>query len=218
MVSVRREALKRIILRFFPKAFRPKQYDPKQHWTQWGLIYKDRYHRRFERGQKQGDDRYLSLFDEHVARLAPSSLLDVGCGYGLYLKEFETRFPSLHLEGCDIAPTQIEECKKYLGPNTRVVLKESEPYVLPYEDKEFDLTLTYGVCLYVPHDKIDTFVREIQRVTKKHYLFIENTRGSDGYSYTNHDYPAVFARLGIKLEIVKELVPEITERLYLATF
>jgi SAM-dependent methyltransferase len=210
------QALKRLILKVFPKSFRPKQYDPKQHWTNFGLIYKERYHRRFERGQKQGDDRYQSLFVEQVKALAPASLLDVGCGYGLYLKEFEAHLPALHLEGCDISPTQLDACREFLGPKTRVLLKESEPYKLPYADKSFDVTITYGVCLYVPHDKIDDFVREIARVTKRHYLFIENSRGDDGYSYNNHDYPAVFARVGIPLTIVKELVPEMQERLYRA--
>ncbi|MCC6809427.1 MAG: class I SAM-dependent methyltransferase [Deltaproteobacteria bacterium] len=210
--------LKRFILSLFPRAFRPKEYDPKQHWTNFGLIYKKRYHRRFERNLKAGDDMNVRLLSDYVEKLAPKSVLDIGCGYGLYVKAFEDRFPLLHVEGCDISPTQLDEARTFLGPNTRVFLKESEPYKLPYKDKEFDLAITYGVCLYLPHDKIDGFINEIARVTKRHYLFIENSRGDDGYSYTNHDYPAVFQRLGIPLTIERELIPAIKERLYLATF
>jgi SAM-dependent methyltransferase len=211
------DALKRLVLKIFPKSFRPESYDPKQHWTNFGLVYKSRYHRKFLRGKKKGHDRYVTVFVDAVKALAPRSLLDLGCGYGLYLRAFEEAFPELKLDGCDISPTQLEEAKIFLGPKTRVTLKESEPFSLPYADKSFDVTVTYGVCLYVPHDKIDDFIKEIVRVTKGHYLFVENSRGDDGYSYRNHDYVAVFQRLGIPLEIKAELDPAITERLYLAT-
>ncbi len=209
-------AVKRLVLRLYPKAFRGGEYDPKKYWTHFGLIYREKYHRRFLRGLKKGSDRNVELMTTCVGKLGVKSVLDVGCGYGLFLKALSERHPELRLSGCDVSPTQVEETRKFLGEQSGIDVRESDNFRLPFEDKAFDLSYTVVVCICIPAEKIEDFLREIVRVTRSYCLFLENRRGYSGWSYHEHDYPALFTRLGLPHVVVKDVVhDERPGRLYL---
>ncbi len=94
------------------------------------------------------------------------------------------------------------------------MLSETDGVTLPYDDKSIDITLTYGVCIHVPPEKIISFIKEILRVTRKHYLFLESSTGRNAYYYFSHDYPAIYDRIGVRLEVLK-VFDEIS-RMYIA--
>jgi SAM-dependent methyltransferase len=179
------------------------KYNPKKYWTARGLSYRKEFDRSFEKSP--GSDRGLSLILGTLKQYEFSSFLDIGCGYGLYLKPIEKEFRLDKIAGCDISSTQIKEAGKYLGPDSKVKLAVTDGEHLPYEDKSFDITFTYGVCIHVPHKKIEAFIKEILRVTRKHYLFIESHAGKDSMYYISHDYPALFKNIGVPLRVIKEL-------------
>lgn len=192
-------------------------YNPKRYWSIKGISYRDEYHRRFERRLREtGYDRNLSLITETLKQLEFTSLLDVGCGYGLYLQQIDRVFPKLEkIHGCDISPTMVEEAKHFLGYPSKIVIDETDGKHLPYPDKSFDSVMTYGVCIHVTHENIEDFIREILRVSKKVFLLIESSRGTDGFEYFSHDYPAIFHKLGYALQTLKELNTKNKECLYL---
>lgn len=188
------------------------RYNPKRYWAARGLVYRKESERAFK--EKPYWNRNTTLILETLKSYQFSSFLDVGCGYGLYLKSIEQEFKLDKIAGCDISPSQIKEAKKFLGPTSKVTLIETDGENLPYRDKSFDITFTYGVCIHVPHEKITHFIKEILRVTRKHYIFLESSLGKDSLYYVSHDYPAIFKEIGVNLEVLKELGPN--ERIYAA--
>ncbi len=188
--------LERWILRLYPKAFRGGKYDPKTYWTHFGHIYREKYHRRFLRDLKKGDDRNVGLVTTVIANLGVHSALDIGCGYGLFLKALEERYPQLALHGCDVSPTQVQSTREFLGNGSRVNVVESGNTSLPFADKSVDLSYTIVTCVQVPAAHIEAFLQDVFRVTRRYGLFLENRRGYSGWSYHEHDYPALFTKLG----------------------
>ena len=85
---------------------------------------------------------------------------------------------------------------------------------LPYPDESFDVCLTYGVGVHVPHERIHAFLEEILRVTRSRYLFLESgseTGDRKSSYYFAHDYEAIFAELGYRAELLVELDPAVKE-------
>jgi SAM-dependent methyltransferase len=191
-------------------------YDPKLYWTERGRTYKREFHERFERRRREsGADRNLSLISRTLADAPFESFLDIGCGYGLYLDHVEKASPGLRrIAGCDISPTQLAEARRFLGSGSRVELAEVDGETLPYEDEAFDVTFTYGVCIHVPHPRIEAFLGEILRVTRRSYIFIESSVEAAAQKhphYFAHDYPAILSRLGYRTELLADLDPDAAE-------
>jgi SAM-dependent methyltransferase len=195
-----------------------QSYDPKNYWTFQGRNYKQKYHERFQkRLQETGYDRNIRLLLSTLHEFDFESILDVGCGYGLYLQAIEREFPDLvGIQGCDISPTQLEQAHEFLGSASRVKLDETNGLLLPYLDSSFDIVITYGVCIHVPDERIIDFITENLRVAKQAYVFIESSSPVPNYGYFSHEYPTLFRQLGNVLEIKRELDPKSTERLYVA--
>lgn len=195
---------------------KPRSYDPKSYWTEQGETYRQKYHERFEkRLQENGYDRNIGILMSTLREFDFKSILDVGCGYGLYLQAIEREFPDLsNIQGCDISPTQLEDAREFLGSDSRVKLIETDGAHLLYPDKHFDVVITYGVCIHIPNSKIEDFILEILRVTRQAYIFIESSSSINEHSYFAHNYPDIFEKLGTPLEIRKELNPKHKERLY----
>lgn len=195
-----------------------RSYDPKAFWTAQGETYKQKYHERFEkRLHENGYDRNISVLLSTLRDYHFNSILDVGCGYGLYLQAIEREFPELAvIQGCDISPTQLEQAREFLGTATRVKLDETDGVHLPYPDKHFDIVITYGVCVLVPDKSIKRFISENLRVAKQAYIFIESNLTTKYFGYFSHDYPSLFEELGVGLRIIKVLDSTTNEKLYVA--
>jgi ubiquinone/menaquinone biosynthesis C-methylase UbiE len=190
------------------------KYNPERFWFLWGLTYKRVFYKRYLlKGNVKRDN--LGSLVEALDKLSFESLLEVGCGYGICLQQIQSAFPSKSIHGCDISWTQLVQARRFLGADSGVVLAKTNGVDLPYDDNSFDVVLTYGVCIHVPPDKIGRFIAEIMRVTKRHYVFIESSSGDDSFFYFSHDYERVFTDLGLKLRIVKNLLPAANERLYI---
>jgi SAM-dependent methyltransferase len=92
-----------------------------------------------------GQERRLDLIRRH-APLEGRTILDVGCGMGMYLKAFR-RF-SHELHGVDIDGEKLAEAGREL-PNLCVSVAET----LPYSDGVFDLVLSHEVIEHVTDDR-----------------------------------------------------------------
>ena len=92
-----------------------------------------------------------------------SSVLDVGCGPGVYCAEF-------HKQGFDVVGVDYAEnvIKKASKDNPSVKFVVGDAYDLPFNDAEFDLVSCVGVlqCVYEP----EKIVKELTRVSKKYVL------------------------------------------------
>jgi SAM-dependent methyltransferase len=91
-----------------------------------------------------GQERRLHLIRNH-APLDDRSILDVGCGLGMYVKAFRRFSEDVH--GVDVDPEKVAEASETL-PN----IEEAPAEQLPYSDGRFDVVLLHEVIEHVADD------------------------------------------------------------------
>lgn len=96
--------------------------------------------------------------------LNPKTCLDVGCGTGYLVKWL--RFLGVDAYGVEVSQAALNLAKDSVRP----YLKKGDILKLPYENKEFDLVLTFDVLEYLEKSKIAKAIDETVRVSKKYIL------------------------------------------------
>jgi len=93
-----------------------------------------------------------------------SSLLDVGCGWGILLEQMSLLERNLHLFGVDISPQMVAVAQSKCSKNKGAEIKEGSADNLPYKDNSFD-SIT---CLLSFHHHPDSLrsLKEMFRVIK----------------------------------------------------
>ncbi len=92
-----------------------------------------------------GQERRLDLIRRFVA-LEGRTILDVGCGLGMYVRAFRRFSP--HVHGLDLDADKVTEAGGEL-PNLSVARAEN----LPYADGSFDVVLSHEVLEHVGDDR-----------------------------------------------------------------
>lgn len=114
------------------------------------------YHPRFWTG-------VIGDFQKHYGLTSKSSVLDVGCGKGFMLYDFQRLIPGITIAGIDISDYAIEHALVEVKPYLRI----GNAKKLPYKDKSFDLVISINTVHNLPFGECKEAIREIQRVTKK---------------------------------------------------
>jgi len=93
-----------------------------------------------------------------------ASILDVGCGWGLLLKQLSLLDRNLKLFGIDISPEMVKVAKNNFLENLEIEIKEGSADKLPYKDNTFD----YVTCILSFHHHPNSLrsLQEMNRVLK----------------------------------------------------
>ena len=97
------------------------------------------------------------------------TVLEVGCGTGIYPIKYKDLFTNLDYTGIDISKSVINYCKK--NSNFEFICGDFSKMEL---DRQFDLVFSHGVINHVPD--IDLFFSKIVSCTKK-YAHIQASHG-----------------------------------------
>ncbi len=165
--------------------------DPRSYWTHRGGI--DYF--REQEGQP-ARSRRAAWIAEHVAAYQPTSILEIGCGYGKLLDELSRR-QGVTLCGVDFSPTQLELARRFLEhkPAVRLVLSRGER--LPFPDDSFDMVVTSAVILHNAPEVAETIRREVVRVARRFAAHNEET--SESYNRFGYDTALWYRSRGIPL-------------------
>jgi SAM-dependent methyltransferase len=104
-------------------------------------------------------DKFLASHFPHV-----KSILSVGCGPGVFLREIAEAHPEIEVVGVDISQKRITDAQKRLGAlsNARACLGDA--LNLPFDANHFDLVFCRFLLEYLPDKPLA--VREMKRVCK----------------------------------------------------
>ncbi|MDO8618080.1 MAG: class I SAM-dependent methyltransferase [Candidatus Uhrbacteria bacterium] len=91
-----------------------------------------------------------------------ATVLDVGCGPGVMIRELLAR--DFRVIATDIAPAMIEECRRRFGDEPRLTLAVTSAEQLPVADSSVDAVIAMGLVEYLPDD--EAVLREFARVLK----------------------------------------------------
>lgn len=105
---------------------------------------------------RYGQKRRFELIRRYT-HLEGAHILDVGCGLGLYVRQFRTLSPNVW--GVDIDAEKVAEAGREL-PN----ISQATAEVLPFPDGTFDVLLSHEVLEHVDDDR--QAVREAYRVLR----------------------------------------------------
>jgi ubiquinone/menaquinone biosynthesis C-methylase UbiE len=188
-----------------------RAYDPRRYWTARGKTYMDE----FPPCRGRSEDLIVRVLSE----LEVDSLLDVGCGYGRYLKAARTRLALCRLCGADISPTQIEHAREYLAGFPDVELVTAPATQLPFPDRSFDAVLTYGLMIHLRPAEAALFLEEAKRVGRRWGLFLEASTNLERpylnpYYFFAHDYGKLFAKHRLPVSQRHLVNPQLSEFLY----
>jgi len=102
-----------------------------------------------------------------------ASILDVGCGKGYLLYEFQRLLPDARLVGFDISRYAIENAKDEIRERL-FISRAQDPF--PYGDKEFDLVISLTTLFNLKIYELERSLREIERVGREKYIVMESYR------------------------------------------
>lgn len=105
--------------------------------------------------------RFYDRLAEVVAPLAPSSVLDVGCGEGFALERLGALLPA-EVRACDLSADAVEECRARV-PTADV--RVASVLELPYDDGQADLVICLEVLEHL--DDPARGLAELLRVTRR---------------------------------------------------
>jgi 2-polyprenyl-3-methyl-5-hydroxy-6-metoxy-1,4-benzoquinol methylase len=95
-----------------------------------------------------------------------STLLDVGCGGGLFLLHLSQIFPQMQMLGTDISSAAIADAEQSLSswqkqkPNIPVSFQRQEQAQLNYAKNSFDIILATLVCHHLLDDELVIFLQQ----------------------------------------------------------
>jgi ubiquinone/menaquinone biosynthesis C-methylase UbiE len=112
--------------------------------------------------QREVGNRLLERFD--VMRIAPQTILDIGCGPGTHTTALATRFPEASVIAVDQSPQMIAAAQKRVAGHENVEFLQGELESLPIKSASVDA----AVCVLVLHHVPDpaAAVRELARILR----------------------------------------------------
>jgi len=134
---------------------------------------------------------------DRVASYRPTSVLEVGCGYGKQLGLIRSRLPGVRLVGVDFSPSQLGQARRHLADCDGIALALASGLRLPFPDGAFDLVLTSAVILHNPPAEAEAIRREVVRVSSR--LTAHNEDTNESYNRFGYDTAAWYRAEGVPL-------------------
>ncbi len=166
-----------------------------------------RYRKPREYWQKRGGEGYFQeqevVYDrtlrsqfigEEINKLFYQSLLEIGCGYGKQLQNFNCN--GVFLVGCDFSRPQLLKAKALFNEKAPKLI-EADAETLPFQDKVFDVVLSSAVILHNQYAKAQKIISEMIRVSRKYIVHNEDTDIT--FSRYGYDLRKTYEKMNFKI-------------------
>ena len=123
------------------------------------------------------DHPHRLWLSEQFNSLRPfSSILEIGCGYGLNIEILAKKFTSTSIVGLDINPVAVYEGEARLSQlglkHAHIILGKADD-LSKFSNKSIDVVFTDATLLYIGPDKILQVIAEMRRISRKALLLVE---------------------------------------------
>jgi SAM-dependent methyltransferase len=143
--------------------------------------------RRFDREYWDGDRRYgyggykydgrwavvAKALIETYALPDNARILDVGCGRGFLLHEFQKLLPGCAVTGFDVSDYGLATAKEEVRPH---LFKHDARERFPFPDRSFDLVISINALHNLPAQDASRALAEMERVAFNKFLVVESFR------------------------------------------
>jgi 2-polyprenyl-3-methyl-5-hydroxy-6-metoxy-1,4-benzoquinol methylase len=125
-----------------------------------------------------------------IARVPFHTVLDAGAGNGFLIRQMRAHGKSAW--GIELSRAVLEsECPDLLEKG---IVEQGSLTNLPYQDNQFDLVFSADVLEHIQPEEVDTVVRELIRVSKRHLFLSISLKGHTKVS----DYDLIYAYILLK--------------------
>jgi len=165
--------------------------DPRTYWTLRG----GRDYLREQEGQV-GRTLRAEWIAGRLTAYRPTSILEVGCGYGKLLRAVRDRSDA-HLVGLDFSRSQLVAAGGFLDERDDVELFLGRGDRLPFADGAFDMVVTSAVILHNPPEVAERIRREVIRVARR--FAAHNEEMNVSYNRYGYDTAAWYRNRGFRV-------------------
>lgn len=138
------------------------------------------------RGENKMFADMIDRYGQSLARERPLSVLDLGCGTGVVIRQLENVLhPSSRLYGADISKKLLVEAAR-LSEGDQIAWDHIDKGALPYADCAFDVVIMHTLLSHV-QDPLSV-LSEARRVLKKDGKLIVFDADHVGTTYNQPDY------------------------------
>ena len=146
--------------RYNERIYELMDYDPKKYWDNRADLWD-----RLEGNEIDGKEKYIVM--NELNQLKAKSVLDIGCGNGLWSSEFKEQ----DYCGIDISNKLIKRAqKKHKGLDFRTLRVEDVEQL----GKKFDVIFSYTCLLHIKPEEFEEAIKPLKKVAK-YLMLIEPT-------------------------------------------
>lgn len=137
------------------------------------------------RGMNRGHAQMADWGMDQFPRMAPKTMIDIGCGGGRNAAQLLHRYKDAALTAVDYSPLSVEKTRAYnrsLIRRGRCRVQEANVKALPFRDGSFDLATAFETIYFWPG--LEACFAEVRRVLREGGVFciVSESDGTDAES------------------------------------
>ena len=165
-------------------------YNPSEYWHERGKIYKKNF--RYDNNKRVQEEFLIA----HLNNISGSfkSVLELGCGFGRITQLLLTNYNNItEYLAVDISPDQIENAKSLLSSTNKLSQQVKLDFLVSdiqslRLDKQYDLVILSEVLLHILPTDIDSVIKKLITLSKKHIINIDWYEDIPPKSQASHNF------------------------------
>ncbi len=165
-------------------------YNPSEYWHERGKIYKKNF--RYDKNKRVQEEFLIA----HLNNISGSfkSVLELGCGFGRITQLLLTNYNNItEYLAVDISPDQIENAKSLLSSTNKLSQQVKLDFLVSdiqslRLDKQYDLVILSEVLLHILPTEIDSVIKKLITLSKKHIINIDWYEDIPPKSQASHNF------------------------------
>jgi SAM-dependent methyltransferase len=166
-------------------------YTPFEYWYEHGKVYKKNF--RYDKNFRLQEEFLIEYLNGITGSF--KSVLELGCGFGRITKLLLTSYNNItEYLAVDLSPHQIENAKNLLSsmkklPDNEVKLDFMVSDIQSLRlDKQYDLVILSEVLLHILPTEIDSIIKKLISLSKKHIINIDWYEEHSPKSQASHNF------------------------------